>query len=86
MHGSVWESKQRTETHGYYHAHPDAEETGDSEVESDMDQVEVAEHDDGVEEHDQVSASHEECIKEDCFSTHFTKALGSAGIHTSSLS
>ena len=86
MHGSVREAEKGADAHGDDHTHSNTEKTHDSEVESDMDKVEVTQHNNGVEEHDQVSTSHEECIKEDCFSTHFTKTLGSAGIHTSSLS
>ena len=42
-----------------------------------MDHVHLAQHDDGVGEHDQVPAGHEECIKKDGISAHFSETFSS---------
>ena len=79
MHGSVWEAQHGADTHGDDHTHGNTEETGESEIQSDMDHVHLAQHDNSVGEHDQVATSHEESIKEDGFTTDLTKTLGCIG-------
>ena len=41
----------------------------------------AAEHEDGVEEHDEVAARHEERVEEDRLPAHLAEALGRVGEH-----
>ena len=79
VHGSVGEAQDGADPHTDDHAHGNTEEAGDGEIKSDMDEVGVAEHEDCVDEHDEVSASHEESIEENGLSTDLTETLGGVG-------
>ena len=76
VHGRVGEAQEGAESHADDHSHSDTEKAGDGEVESDVDEVGVTEHDDRVDKHNQVTAGHEECVEEYGLATDLAKALG----------
>ena len=76
VHGGVREAEDGAEAHTDDHSHGDTEEARDGEIESHVDEVVVAEHEDRVDKHDEVTSSHEEGIKENRLPTDLTETLG----------
>ena len=79
MHGSVREAKDGREANRGRDSHPDAGQAGQGEVDPHLQPVQLAKHQDGVGEHDQVAAGHQEGVKEDCLRADVGKALASVG-------
>ena len=82
MHGSKGEPKDGDDTERDPNTHKDTEEASDGEIESDVNGIEFAQHDNGVEEHDDVAViavDHLPENVENCFRVCFTKTFFSVG-------
>ena len=79
VHGGVGEAEDGGEPHRGWDSHSNAGQAGQREVNPHLQPVQLSQHEDGVGEHDQVAAGHQEGVKEDCLRADVGKALASVG-------
>ena len=74
MHWSIWQANKRAETHADDKAHPDREDAGGRQVKPVLHQVQSAQHQHRVDEHEQISGYHFNAIKKDRLRTDIVEA------------
>ena len=85
MHGGVWEAKDGCKANRGGDSHPNAGQACQGEVDPHLQPVQLAKHQDGVGEHDQVATDHQERVKEDCLCADVREALAGVGDDAGSL-
>ena len=73
MHECVGIAQGQGQTQANDETHPNADDANNGEVEPHFQRVKPAQHEDGVDEHDEVATSHEEAIKQDGIRTNIAK-------------
>ena len=81
MHGGVVKTQSRGETQTNEQSHANTGDTNNSQIALDLNTVQLAQHKDGVDEHEHVAASHLYGVKEDGVRADVTVATRRVRVH-----